>query len=562
VTGRDSTSVRAVADEFHRAWLTRHPFLALDDGIPGYDHLLPDLSVAADRDFEACLRALAERARAAEAPAGPDRVTRDVVLSAIERELDFIAVGAVEYTVSATGSQGPAALLTAAALTRPAGPEDAQAYLARTAEIPRYLRQHADRLRSGALKGRMPVASLVRVALDQVDRYLFGRDGDVLADVPPPVHWIGAGDWTDRIRTLVRYEVHPALAQWCDTVAALPARADAECGLAHLPGGPDAYLRLVRAHTTVDRTVAQIHDLGLSEVAALTDRMTALGRESGLDGFPAVVQAFAASGAGVGAGEAMAQARVAIRRAEAAMADLFPGPMPPPCEVAPMPAHLGAAGHAPHYTSPRLDGSVKGTFWFNAQHPENGSGWALEALTFHEAVPGHHLQLSRAQLLGDLPDLQRYGFINAHGEGWGLYAEALAEEAGLYSCTEARLGALGLRLFRAARLVVDTGIHALGWSREQATAWLTRTVPLPAAFADAEVARYIADPAQALSYTVGLHEILRLRELAGAGSGSAGPLRAFHAAVLDHGSVPLPVLAAIVEAGHGHGHEPTEASSA
>ncbi|MFC3577426.1 DUF885 domain-containing protein [Streptomyces yaanensis] len=554
MTGGHDTNpagIRAIADEFHHEWLTRHPFLAMDDGIPGYDHLVPDLSGAADRDFRSRLLDLADRARAAAAPPGPDSVTRQVVLSAIERELDFIAVGAVEYTVSAVGEQGPSALLTAGARTRLSSPGDAQAYLARCAEFPRYLREHATRLQAGAEQGRTPVASLVRVALDQVGRYLADRDGDVLADVPPPAGWSGARNWSDRIRALVADEVRPALAQWHDAVARLPARADTECGLYHLPGGLDAYGRLVKAHTTVDRAVADIHDLGLTEVAALTAQMTALGKELGLHGFPAVVQAFAASAAGVGAEEAMAQARVAIHRAEAALADLFSAPLPPPCEVAAMPVHLGQTGHAPHYTSPRLDGSAKGVFWFNAQHPETGSGWALEALAFHEAVPGHHLQLSRAQLLGDLPDLQRYGSVTAHCEGWALYAEKLAEEAGLYSSTEARLGALGLRLFRAARLVVDTGIHALGWSRAQATTWLTRTVPLPAAFAEAEIARYIAVPAQALSYTIGMHELLRLRDKADTGSGPARSLRDFHAAVLDHGSVPLPLLADIVEEG-GH----------
>lgn len=537
---------RELSDAFYRDRLTMRPFMATEDGIPGYDHLVPDLSVEGARAFERRLRDLAERAAAGpggDGPDGdgpddngPDAVTRRVLLSAIERELEVLAIGAVEYTVSVIAAEGASAALTMGSRTRPRTHADADAYLARCAELPRYLDAHVARLRAGADAGRTPVASLVRVAVGQVDRYLAGQGRDVLADIPLPEGWPGA----DRLKRLIADEVRPALARWRDAVASLPARADDECGLPYLPGGPDAYERLVRVHTTLDLTAAEIHDLGLAQVAELTDRMTALGEQLGLRGLPEVMRAFIASASG-GAAEAMERAREVIRRAEAVTAELFPAPAPPPCEVAPMAEHLGETGHAPHYTPPRLDGGGAGVFWFNAQHPETGNGWGLEALAFHEAVPGHHLQLSRAQLLDHLPDLQRHGFVNAHGEGWGLYAELLAEEAGLYSGAEARLGALVLRLFRAARLVVDTGMHALGWPRSRATAWLTTTVPLPAAFADAEIARYIADPAQALSYAVGMHEILRLRDR------FPGTLRDFHAAVLDNGSVPLPVLADIVQ---------------
>jgi uncharacterized protein (DUF885 family) len=180
--------------------------------------------------------------------------------------------------------------------------------------------------------------------------------------------------------------------------------------------------------------------------------------------------------------------------------------------------------------------------------PQTGAGWAGEALAFHEASPGHHLQLGRAQALSALPEIQRYGFVNAYGEGWALYAEGLAGEAGLYSTPEMRLGALVLQLFRAARLVVDTGIHAEGWAWAQAAAWLRETVPLPEAFAEAEIGRYVAAPGQALSYAVGQHELLRLRADAQRRLGQRFRPRDFHATVLDHGSVPLPTVARLVDA--------------
>jgi uncharacterized protein (DUF885 family) len=197
---------------------------------------------------------------------------------------------------------------------------------------------------------------------------------------------------------------------------------------------------------------------------------------------------------------------------------------------------------APHYTPPRLDGGRPGTFWFNTEMPTAGTGWDLEGVAFHEAVPGHHLQLSRVQLLSDLPDLQRLHHVTVFGEGWGLYAEQLAEEMGLYIDARSLLGATTASLMRAARLVVDTGLHAFGWSRQRAAEFFIAHVPMPPAFLAAEIDRYIAWPGQALAYLTGKSEILYLRAEARRRLGSAFSLPAFHAAILDSGSLPMPVL--------------------
>jgi uncharacterized protein (DUF885 family) len=232
-----------------------------------------------------------------------------------------------------------------------------------------------------------------------------------------------------------------------------------------------------------------------------------------------------------------------VKRAEARAAEVFPAPLPPPCQVMPMPDVVAASGAAPHYTPPRLDGGRAGTFWFNTERPTAGTGWDLEAVAFHEAVPGHHLQLSRLQLLTELPALQRQRSITVFSEGWGLYAEQLAEEAGLYTDDRALLGAVSASLMRAARLVVDTGIHAFGWSREQARDFIVAHVPMPEEFLAAEIDRYVVMPGQALAYLTGKLEILRLREDAQRVLGPEFSLPAFHAAILDHGALPLPALA-------------------
>ena len=201
-----------------------------------------------------------------------------------------------------------------------------------------------------------------------------------------------------------------------------------------------------------------------------------------------------------------------MRRAEARAPEFFPAPLPPPCAVTPMPDVVALAGAAPHYTPPRLDGGRPGTFWFNTELPTAGTGWDIDVVAFHEAVPGHHLQLSRLQLLDRLPALQRQRSLPVFSEGWGLYAEQLAEEAGLYTDDRGLLGAVSASLMRAVRLVVDTGLHAFGWSREQA-AGVRGGARADAAGVhgggDRPVHRHAG---QALAYLTGKLEIERLRE--------------------------------------------------
>jgi uncharacterized protein (DUF885 family) len=175
--------------------------------------------------------------------------------------------------------------------------------------------------------------------------------------------------------------------------------------------------------------------------------------------------------------------------------------------------------------------------------PTAGTGWDTEVVAFHQTVPGHHLQLSRLQLLTSLPALQRQRSIAVFSEGWGLYAEQLAEEAGLFADDGGLLGSISTSRMRAARLVVDTGIHAFGWSRDRALGFLTAHVPMPREFLASEVDRYIVIPGQALAYLTGKLEILRIRDDARERLGPAFSLPAFHGAVLDRGSLPMPTLA-------------------
>jgi uncharacterized protein (DUF885 family) len=440
---------------------------------------------------------------------------------------------------------GPAAFMALAARAVLLDPAAAQAYLTRLRRSGGWLDQVSERLRAGASRGRLPVAPLVEQAIGWAQALLAQPGLGPALSPRPPAGWDGTAAWQRERLAVAEEVVKPALTRWVATITELlpRARPSQQAGLVHLPGGEDDYARAIRIYTTLPLRPEELHQTGLDQIAALEARAVTLGAGLGLSGLDEVFAAVRDSAGKLPPAEAIRQAVIAVRRAEARAPEVFPAPLPPPCEVTPMPEVVAAGGAAPHYTPPRLDGGRAGTFWFNTERPTAGTGWDIEAVAFHEAVPGHHLQLSRLQLLSGLPALQRQRSITVFSEGWGLYAEQLAEEAGLYTDDRALLGAISASLMRAARLVVDTGIHAFGWSREQAVEFIVAHVPMPPEFLAAEVDRYVVMPGQALAYLTGKLEILRLREEARASLGPAFSLPAFHAAILDHGALPMPALA-------------------
>jgi uncharacterized protein (DUF885 family) len=545
------TSARDLADRFHRRWLESNPFAATSYGIPGYDHLVPDDS----EEGQAAWRAeVGDYLREAEAVgrgqlAAADAVTLDCVREAAAGERDMIDLARAEYTVTAMHYAGPASLLAVAARTVLVDQAAAEAYLARLRRSGAWLDQISERLRAGAGKGRLPVAPLAEQAVAWAEGVLAAPGTSPVLLPRAPQGWQRAAEWEEERRAAAEQVVHPALARWVATVRDLlpRARPSQRPGLAYLPGGEEDYARAVRVYTTLSLSPGQLHQTGLDQVAALEARAVRLGTSLGLHGLGEVFAAVAGSAGKVPPEEAVRRAEAAVRRAEARAGEFFPDPLPPPCQVTPMPEVVAVSGAAPHYTPPRLDGGRPGTFWFNTERPTAGTGWDTEVVAFHEAVPGHHLQLSRLQLLTGLPDLQRQRSLPVFSEGWGLYAEQLAEEAGLYADDRGLLGSVATSLMRAARLVVDTGMHAFGWSRERALEFMAEHVPMPREFLAAEIDRYVVVPGQALAYLTGKLEILRIREDARKRLGPAFSLPAFHGAVLDHGSLPMRTLARSIE---------------
>ena len=541
------TSAPDLADRFHRRWLATNPLAASMYGIPGYDNLVPDESEAGQQAWRAeVVQLLEETATIEREPLTPaDAVTLDCTTGAVTQELAIIDSAQADHTVTAMPYAGPPTFMAVAARTVLVDAAAAQAYLTRLRRAGAWIDQLSERLRTGAGRGRFPVAPLVEQAIAWAEAILAQPAPGPVLSPQPPQGWSGAAAWEEERRAVAAEILAPALARWVASITELlpRARPSAEAGLAHLPGGEEDYARAVQIYTTLPRSPEELHQTGLEQVAALEARAVELGAGLGLSGLGEVFAALRASAGQMPPEEAIRQAALAVKRAEARAAEIFPEPLPPPCEVSPMPEVVAVSGAAPHYSPPRLDGGRAGTFWFNTERPTPGTGWDLEVVAFHEAVPGHHLQLSRLQLLTSLPDLQRQRSLSVFSEGWGLYAEQLAEEAGLYSDDRALLGSVSSSLMRAVRLVVDTGLHAFGWSRERALEFAVAHVPMSPDVLAAEIDRYVVMPGQALSYLTGKLEILRIRAEAERRLGPAFSLPAFHAAVLDHGSLPMPTLA-------------------
>ena len=496
------TEARDLADRFHARWLHANPFAATMYGIPGYDDLLPDDSAEGQQAWRAeAERVLDEASKIGKGKLGPaDAITLDCTTQAAAQEVAGVDLAADEHTVTAMQYSGPAMFLAVAARTVLVDEAAAENYLTRLRGSGAWLDQVSARLQDGARAGRLPVAPLAEQAVGWAEAILAAPEDSPVLSPKPPEDWSRAAAWDAERRAALADVVQPALARWADTVRELlpRARSAEHAGLTWLPDGTADYARAIQVYTTLPLTAEELHQTGLDHVAALEARAVELGKDLGLSGLDEVLAAIRDSAGQLAPEEAVSRALAAVRRAEARAPEFFPAPLPPPCDVTPMPDVVALAGAAPHYTPPRLDGGRPGTFWFNTRRPTAGTGWDIEVVAFHEAVPGHHLQLSRLQLLADLPALQRQRSLPVFSEGWGLYAEQLAEETGLYADERGLLGAISTALMRAVRLVVDTGLHAFGWSRERAVEYAVEHVPLPPEFMAAEIDRYIVMPGQAL----------------------------------------------------------------
>ena len=544
-----------LAERYFDLAMAASPFEATAFGITGFDAEVPDLTEEAEARQRASLASLRRRLDGIDPAAlsRQDRITHAMLQRACRDRQDELAARWPELTVSATMSGVQTAVIAAVPKVTLGTAEQAWAYLERCGKLDRYLRQAADRLRAGIDNGRTPSERGVRAAIAQLDEYLAAppEQDPLLAPDPPaevdPVRWRG------RLLEIVAAAVRPAMLGYraCLEQEVLPrARPDDRCGLCFLPDGETVYRNAVRRHTTTPRDLDELHRLGQELVAGLAEEYRALGpRALGTSDLGEIFGRLRGDPSlrFDTAGEILQSARDALARANAAVPDWFGRVPAVPCrvdEMSPLEAKDAVLGY---YQPPSDDGRRPGIHWLNTHAPRTRTRYEYEALAFHESVPGHHLQFALAQELRDLPRFRRLGYVTAFSEGWALYTERLADEMGLYSGDLARLGMLSFDSWRACRLVVDTGIHRLGWSRSRAIDYLLANSALTPSNVENEVDRYIAEPGQALAYMVGRIELERLREHARQRLGGRFDIRAFHDAVLSGGGVPLSVLAEEIE---------------
>lgn len=557
-------ALHALFDREFKRGLDEFPERATYFGVPGYDDRFADLSPEAVARRKAHARAVVAELRRFDPKrlSAQDRVSRAVMLDDLERSVEFAEVyGTLPFEARGEGwlpvspMHGPQLEFPALVKATPfRGVADYENYLKRLDAVPRAMAQLKARMQAGMRAGWMPPAA----AMSKVAAQFGPFAGANVEDTPlwKPFESFPAGvpeaerrRLAQAARAALSKRVHPAFADMKTFIeAAYVPAARAELGASTLPAGRRYYELQVRANTTTTLSAQEIHDLGLKEVARIRGEMDKVIASTGFKGSFEEFLEFTRTDPRFffKTPEArLAAYRDIAKRADAELPKLFAELPRLPYGIRAMEAHEG--DNADHYSSGALDGSRAGFFEANVNNLEKRPSHEMEATLLHETVPGHHLQTARAMELQGLPFFRRVGWYTAYGEGWALYAESLGYEMGFYKDPYARFGALSAEMLRACRLVIDTGIHALGWSREQSIRYLAANSGVHVDFAAAEIDRYIVWPGQALGYKIGELKIKALRDKARAALGSRFDIRRFHNAVLDDGPLPLTVLEARID---------------
>jgi uncharacterized protein (DUF885 family) len=467
VTGGEDLAAELLSTTFDA-----EPLAASMYGVPGYDHLLPDFSEATQADQARRLGSIAQRAEE-EPRSGLGEIelqTLDFVRHLARAMADAAPVPIVEFTVCDTFVAPVAGILTMLPKLPLEKDERKDGYLSRLAALPGALATAAGRHAQGITAGRTAVARLVESAIAQLDLLLEDPKvgGIARTDQDEDDVFVGA------VASALDTQVRPALSTYRDRLreTVLPAaRDDDHPGLCHLPGGGGMYEVLVRLHTSMSHSADELHALGREIVEQVRHELLHVGSRlwhtSDLSAiFDHLTNDLTLRYAT--RDEMLKHARGLVARAEAEAPSWFGVVPDEACIVEPVPSAEEAGMAAAYYLPGAIDGSRQGTYFLNTSKPEERYRYAADVLAFHEAVPGHHFQLTIALESQDLCPARRLLFDTACAEGWGLYSERLADEMGLYTDDLARMGLFVADSWRASRLVVDTGLHALGWTRQDA----------------------------------------------------------------------------------------------
>lgn len=540
-----------------RLWanrLKREPVGASLMGFHEHDSELDDLSDKSLDSNAAELRDIAADALAIDA--GPldaqDRITRDLIIHESEVSAEALE-GRYMVTAVDTYVGPPSSLILAVNSLKATSDEESEAYAERWKKVPDFLEQALHHNLAGIEMGRPPVGVVAGHVLDGIDGYL----GTAIEEDPfykATIHDDCSEEFRSEVAAVVVEHVRPAYTRYRDAVReqVMPvARPDTEPGLCYTRDGAEVYPKLIHQYTSIEADPQELHDYGLHDATQkLPEEWAEIGeRALGISDLPVLFDRLRNDPAlAYGSSDEMvAHAEATVERAWAAI-DGWLGARPEsPCEVRAVPSSIAKDLPPAFYFTPSEDGTRPGIYFINTYEPSTRQRYMYESIHFHEAIPGHHFDRSLAMELKGLPEFRRHFPSFAQAEGWGLYAERLADEMGLYSTDMDRLGMLATDAWRAGRLVVDTGLHAMGWSRQQAIDWFAEWTPVPLPVIEQEVDRYIGMPGQALAYKSGQKEIFRLRALAEDQLGDRFDIVAFHDTVLTSGGMTLPLLAGVVE---------------
>ncbi|MEX1334795.1 MAG: DUF885 domain-containing protein [Candidatus Limnocylindrales bacterium] len=540
------TPVHAFADRAWEQFLELYPLWATLQGDHRWDDRLDDPGPAG----RAAAQAVAD-GWAAEIDgfsrlelSVEDHITLSTIGFVIERLRESHALRLWEFEAM-DALDGPQAFTAdLARLQRADDPAELDKLLARLAAYPAWMAAHRDNLAAGLASGRTAAPAVVARCLTQTRR---------LAETPAQQHPLVLAhadlgpETQSALEAAIDAHVQPALRDWLAMLEEYQPHARAGDGIMHLADGRELYDHYMYAWTTIVEDPVQVHEYGRARLAETTEQAAAIAAELGFAGVPALRAHLEIDPQNhvTEATQLVATAKELVARAEAAAPRWFGRVAREGCDVLAVEPHAEQESPPAFYVPPSGDGSRPGRYFINTHDLASRHLHRMAAMAFHEAVPGHHFQLAIEQELRDLPKFRRFGSRMAAGafvEGWGLYTERLAEEMGLYHTPLERFGALELQAWRAARLVVDTGMHALGWSRQQSIDLLVEQAGLSRLEAETETDRYIGWPGQALTYMLGQREILDLRARLETRDGDRFDHRAFHDEVIGHGSLALAVL--------------------
>lgn len=428
--------------------------------------------------------------------------------------------------------------------------KDYDNYIARLKAIPAVFAQVQNAMRAGVDDGRTIPQPLAQLAQAQVQKFTAAKpeDGPLAAPLKKMPATISPAE-QKRIRTealaAISEQVLPGYDRFARFLTSqyIP-KARTTLAASALPDGKAYYEMLIRRNTTLTRSAEQVHQLGLDEVKRDEAEMLVIAKKLGspdLKSFNAALKADPKLHP-TSSEQLLDAYRAPLAAMQAKLPELF-GRLPKaPLEVKPVPAYREASAAPAYYEGGTPDGKRPGTFFVNTYHPADRQLYVAETIAYHEGVPGHHLQISISQELQDLPEFRKEGGYTAYQEGWGLYAERLGKDAGFYKNPYDDYGRLQADIWRAIRLVVDTGVHSKGWTRQQMVDFFHDHSAVDESSVQSEVDRYIGNPGQALAYKSGQLKILELRERARAKLGARFDIRAFHDEILDSGALPLDVL--------------------